>query len=90
MPGGRTGEQRANSLNGLATPAYNATDVSSSKLHLKNRGSAAWNFRQDHVVGKFDQLANDELEELSHAPQRLTTNPPSHNSHGATGKHKRT
>jgi hypothetical protein len=72
-------------LNGLAAPANNATDVSSSKLQLKDRGSAAWNFRQDHVVRKFDQLANDELEELSHAPERLATNPPSHNSHGATG-----
>jgi hypothetical protein len=54
-------------------------------LHLKNRGSPAWNFRQDHVVRKFDQLANDELEELSHAPERLITNAPSHNSHGARG-----
>jgi hypothetical protein len=80
MARGRTGEQRANSLNGLAAPANNATDVSSSKLQLKDRGSAAWNFRQDHVVRKFDQLANDELEELSHAPERLITNAPSHNS----------
>ena len=46
MARGRTGEQRANSLNGLAAAANNATDVSSSKLHLENRGSAAWNFRQ--------------------------------------------
>jgi hypothetical protein len=29
-------------------------------------------------------LANDELEELSHAPERLTTNPRWHNSSGAT------
>ena len=85
MARGRTSEQRANSLNGLAAPANNATDVSSSKLHLKNRGSPAWNFRQDHVVRKFDQLANDELEELSHAPERLITNAPSHNSHGVRG-----
>jgi hypothetical protein len=85
MARGRTSEQRANSLNGLAAPANNATDVSSSKLQLKDRGSAAWNFRQDHVVRKFDQLANDELEELSHAPERLITNAPSHNSHGARG-----
>jgi hypothetical protein len=85
MARGRTGEQRANSLNGLAAAANNATDVSSSKLQLEDRGSAAWNFRQDHVVRKFDQLANDELEELSHAPERLITNAHSHNSHGATG-----
>ena len=81
----RTSEQRANSLNGLAAATNDAADVSSSKLHLKNRGSPAWNFRQDHVVRKFDQLANDELEELSHAPERLITNAPSHNSHGAMG-----
>jgi hypothetical protein len=85
MARGRTGEQRTNSLNGLAAPANNATDVSSAKLQLKDRGSAAWNFRQDNVVGKFNQLANDELEELSHAPERLITNAPSHNSRGATG-----
>ncbi len=67
MARSRTGEQRANSLNGLAAAANNAADVSSSKLQLKNRGSAAWNFRQNHVVRKFYQLANDKLEELSHA-----------------------
>jgi hypothetical protein len=87
MARSRTGEQCANSLNGLAASANNATDVSSSELHLKDRRSAAWNFRQNHVVRKFDQLANDELEELSHAPVRLTTNPPSHNNYGATRRH---
>ena len=90
MARGRTGEQRANSLNGLAAPANNATDVSSSKLDLKDRSSAAWNFRQDHVVRKFDQLANDELEELSHAPERLTTNPRWHNSYGVTDEQEQT
>ena len=88
MARGRTGEQRANSLNGLAASANNATDVSSSELQLKDRGSATWNFRQNHVVRKFDQLANDELEELSHAPERLITNPHSHNSYGATDEHE--
>jgi hypothetical protein len=90
MARSRTGEQCANSLNGLAASANNATDVSSPELQLKDRRSAAWNFRQNHVVRKFDQLANDELEELSHAPERLTTNPPSHNSYGATRKHEDT
>ena len=80
MARSRTGEHRANGLNGLAASANNPANVSSSKLQLKDRGSAAWNFRQDHVVRKFDQLANDELEELSHATERLTTNPPSHNT----------
>jgi hypothetical protein len=80
-PGG-TGEQSANSLNGLAGAANDATDVSSSKLQLKDGCSAAWNFREDHVVRKFNQLSNDELEKLPHALERLTTNPPSHNGCG--------
>jgi hypothetical protein len=84
----RTGEQRANSLNGLAAATNDSADVSSSKLQLKDGCSAGWNFREDHVVRKFDQLPNDELEELSHAPARLTMNPPSHNSYGARSEHK--
>jgi hypothetical protein len=88
MARGGTREQSANSLNGLAATTNDAADVSSSKLHLKNGCSAAWNFREDHVVRIFDQLPNDELEELSHALERLTTNPPSHNSYGVTGEHE--
>ena len=83
---GRAREQRANSVNGLAAAANDAADVSSSKLQLKDGRSAAWNFCEDHVVRKFDQLANDELEKLSHAAKRLTTNPASHNSCGATAE----
>jgi hypothetical protein len=86
MARGRTGEQGANSLNGLAAAANHAADVSPSKLQLKDGSSAAWNFRQHHVVRKFDQLANDELEKLSHAPESLPTNPPSHNNYGVTGE----
>jgi len=88
MARGGTGEQRANSLNGLAGTTNDAADVSPSKLQLKDGCPAAWNFREDHVVRKFDQLPNDELEKLSHVPERLTTNPPSHNSYGFTGEHE--
>jgi hypothetical protein len=62
-------EQSANSLNRLAAATNDATDVSPSKLQLKNGCSAARNFREDHVVRKFYQLANNELEKLSHAPE---------------------
>ena len=75
MARGGTGEQCTNSLNGLAAATNNAADVSSSELQLKNGCSAARNFREDDIVRKFDQLPNDELEKLSHAPERLTTNP---------------
>src|SRR6202035_4362663 len=88
MARGGTGKQCANSLNGLAAATNHATDVSPSKLQLKDRRSAARNFREGHVVRKFDQLPNDELEKLSHAPERLTTNPRSHNSYGVTGEHE--
>ncbi len=90
MARGGTGEQRANSLNGLAAATNDAADVSPSKLQLKDGRSAAWNFREHHVVRKFDQLPNDELEKFSHAPQRLTTNPPSHNSYSVIGEHEET
>jgi hypothetical protein len=84
MARGGTGEQCTNSLHGLAAATNDAADVSSSKLQLKDGCPTARNFREDHIVRKFDQLANDELEELSHAPERLTTNPRWHNSYGAT------
>jgi hypothetical protein len=88
MARGGTREQCANSLNGLAATTNDAANISSSKLQLKDGCSAAWNFREDHVVRKFDQLPNDEFEKLSHASERLATNPPSHNSYGVTGDHE--
>jgi hypothetical protein len=87
---GGTREQSANGVNGLAAAANDATDVSSSKLQLKDGCSAAWNFRQHNVVRKFNQLADYELEELSHAPERLTMNPRWHNSYGAAGELEQT
>jgi len=74
MARGGTGEQCTNSLNGLAAATNDAADVSPSELQLKNGCSAARNFREDHIVRKFDQLPNDELEKLPHAPQSLNTN----------------
>ena len=73
MARGRTGEQCANSVNGLASAANNPANVSSSKLQLKDRGSAAWNFCKNHVVRKFNQLADDKLEELFHEPECMRT-----------------
>src|SRR5207247_8193998 len=80
MARGGTGKQCANSLNGLAAATNHAANVSPSKLQFKDGRSAVRNFREDHVVRKFDQLPNNEFEKLSHAPERLTMNPPTHNS----------
>jgi len=66
---GGTGEQRPNGLNGLPVAANRATDIPASKLQLKNHCSAAWNFREHHVVRKFHQLPDDEFEKFSHAPK---------------------
>jgi hypothetical protein len=81
---GGTREQRANGVNGLTAATNDTADVSSPKLQLKDGCSAAWNLREDHVIGKFNQLSNDELEKLSHAAERLITNPRSHNSYAVT------
>lgn len=65
----RAGQQRANSLNGLAASAYHTTNISLSKLQFEDGHPAAWNFRQHHVVRKFNQLPNDELKKLPHVPE---------------------
>jgi len=64
---GRTGKQRANSLNGLTGSANDTANIPASKLQFKDSRPAAWNFCQRHIVGKFNQLPNDELEEFSHS-----------------------
>src|SRR4029077_6871723 len=63
----RTGEQRANCMNGLAASANHTANILASKLQFKDSRSAARNFRQCHIVRKFNQLPNDELEKLPHA-----------------------
>src|SRR5215471_1930717 len=62
----RTGQQGADSVDRLTRPSNHTAHVSASKLQLKSDCSAVRNFREHHVVRKFDQLANDELEKFSH------------------------
>jgi hypothetical protein len=69
MARGRTSEQCANGVNSLAASPNHPTNVATAKLQLKNSRSAAWNFRKHHVVRKFNQLPDDELEKFSHAPE---------------------
>ena len=66
MPRGRTGEQRANRMNGLAITANDAADVALSYLQFEDRSFSAGNFRKHHLIGVFHQLSNDELEEFFH------------------------
>ena len=67
MARSRTGEQGPNRMNSLAVATNDAADIALSKLQLEDGCSAARNFREHHIVGKFDQLPNNELEKFSHA-----------------------
>ena len=67
MARGRTGQQRANSVNGLAASANDTANIPVSKLQFKDSRPATWNFRQHHIVRKFNELSNDKLEEFSHS-----------------------
>jgi len=66
MARGGAGEQRSNSMDGLPAAADHAANVALSKLKFEDGCSAARNFREHHVVGKFNQLPKDELEKFSH------------------------
>ena len=73
MPRRGTVQKRANRMNGLAVAPDDAAHVGLTQLHLENRHFAVGNFRQHHVIGKFDQLTNDELKKFFHS-ESLTTN----------------
>src|SRR6266849_4180523 len=59
-------QHRANGMNRLPVPTDDAADIALTQLHFENGHLAARNFGQHHVVGKFDQLPNDEFEKLFH------------------------
>src|SRR5436309_15789722 len=62
----RTRQQGANSMNGLTRPANRTAHISASNLQFEGDHSAVADFREHHVIRKFDQLANHELEKFSH------------------------
>ena len=62
-------QHRPDRVNRLAVAANDAADVGLAQLHFKDRHFAARNFREHHVVGKFDELTNDELEKFFHHSQ---------------------
>src|SRR5690242_4746199 len=53
-------QQRTNCVNGLAVATDDAADVALAELDFENSRLTARDFREHHIVGKFDQLANDE------------------------------
>src|ERR1041384_687177 len=69
-----TVQHRADGMNRLTIATNNSTNIALTKLDFKDRHFATRNFREHHVVRKFDQLANDELEKFFHGGRKLTTN----------------
>ena len=63
----RAREKRADRLNCLAVSTNDASDIRLPHSKPEHRGIAVRAFGDDDLVGKLDQVANDELEELFHA-----------------------
>src|ERR1700682_6270467 len=63
---GGAGQQGADRVNRLACAADDPAHVALAKLDAENRHLAGRNLREHHFIGKLDELANDELEELFH------------------------
>jgi hypothetical protein len=63
---GGAGQQRPDRLDRLAVAPDDPADVGLAKLHAKDRRLSRWDFGKHHLIGKLDELANDEFEELFH------------------------
>src|SRR5204863_2325907 len=61
-----TVKHRANGVNRLAVATNDSADIALAQLHFKDRHFTVRNFGQHHVVRKFHELSNDELEEFLH------------------------
>src|SRR5438128_2151864 len=67
------GKQRPNRMNRLPIAPNDSADIALPQLHLKDCRFAARNLREHHLVGKFNQLANNELQKLLHEGLRLSS-----------------
>ena len=71
----RTGQQRADRLNGLAVAADDSTHIRLTQLHSEDRCLSRRNLGEHHLIRKFDELTDDELEKLFHDSQAIQTSP---------------
>ena len=62
----RAVQQRANGMDRLAVAPDHAADIALTQLHFEDGRSSTRNFREHHVVWKFNELPNQELKKLSH------------------------
>jgi hypothetical protein len=64
-------QQRPNRMNRLPVAPNDSADIALTQLNFKDCRFAARNFREHHLVGKFNQLANNELEKFFHEDQTI-------------------
>ena len=87
MARGRTREQRADRMYGLAASANHTANIPVPELQFKDSRSAVGNFRQHHVVRKFDQLPNHELQKFPHTSE-INHESAFAQHYGVTGEHE--
>lgn len=66
MAGGGSIEQIANCLNGMPLLANDKADVALPELNLKHHLPGRLRFRQNHLIGIFDETADNEFDEFFH------------------------
>ena len=66
MARGRSIEQIANCLNGVTLLANHKADVALLELDLEDHLPWRLDFRQNHLIGKFDETADNEFDEFFH------------------------
>jgi hypothetical protein len=69
----RAGQQRADRLNSLSVAADDSTNVGLTQLNSEDRRLPRRNLGEHHLIRKFDELTNDELEKLLHGSQAIQT-----------------
>jgi hypothetical protein len=67
MTGRGARKEGANRANRLSVTSDNPADVGLPQLQPENDHAAVGNLREHNLVWEFDELADDKLEELSHA-----------------------
>ena len=72
MTPGRTGKKRPDRLDGLTVATDDPANIALSHLQSENGHFSARYFGEHDLVGKFNELANDELEKLFHGKRKLT------------------
>ena len=67
VTGGGTGKQRADGLDRLAVTTDYPANIGLPKLQLEHGGFPVGDLMQHHLVGKLDELTDNEFEKLFHA-----------------------